>query len=95
MTWESVPFDAHISIISDGVELHSTYVKNVGTMENTKRLATKFANSKDFKCKDIWLIECTDYAESSGLHGSWESEGQRECVNIEKQIRATLKILRS
>jgi hypothetical protein len=82
-------YNAHIEIYIDGLREHRKYIRNVGSMQNSKHHATQFAKEHGFKGIGNWEV-----SRSSGMYGSWESGAVRIFVNGEGQ-QAKIKIQRA
>lgn len=85
-------YDASIIAKFPTGEQMSRHVKNVGSMDNAKKHARKF--TKSLKLKPVsrnWKTESTNFAEDSGLHGSWESRATRQYIgSLGERVEVTI-----
>ena len=88
-------FDACITATQNETTLKFLYIKNVGTMNKAKRHANELAKSLELTpVTRRWKVLRTEYAQKSGLYGSWESEATRRYLNTENE-NVTIEILRA
>ena len=74
-------FEAKIIAKFDTREQMSLTVKNVGSMDNAKKHARKFAKSLNVEpVERNWKTERTNYSKYSEIEGSWESRATRRYV---------------